>query len=96
MLAGMMERFYYLKPALVASLIFIGAKMLASDVYNIPIEVSLVVIFAILGIALGLSAVKAKTENNRNNRITQYGLVRSILGMVFMYRFIRNCKGINC
>jgi tellurite resistance protein TerC len=64
MLAGMMERFYYLKPALVASLIFIGAKMLASDVYNIPIEISLIVIFAILGIALGLSAVKAKTENN--------------------------------
>src|ERR687897_2348839 len=59
MLAGMMERFYYLKPALVASLIFIGAKMLASDVYNIPIEISLIVIFAILGIALGLSAVKA-------------------------------------
>jgi TerC family integral membrane protein len=64
MLAGMMERFYYLKPALIASLIFIGAKMLASDVYNIPIEISLIVIFAILGIALGLSAVKAKTENN--------------------------------
>lgn len=64
MLAEMMERFYYLKPALVASLIFIGAKMLASDVYNIPIEISLIVIFAILGIALGLSAVKAKTENN--------------------------------
>jgi tellurite resistance protein TerC len=64
MLAGMMERFYYLKPALVASLIFIGAKMLASYVYNIPIEISLIVIFAILGIALGLSAVKAKTENN--------------------------------
>jgi hypothetical protein len=38
--------------------------MLASDVYNIPIEISLIVIFAILGIALGLSAVKAKTENN--------------------------------
>jgi tellurite resistance protein TerC len=64
LLAGMMEKFYYLKPALVALLIFIGAKMLASDLYKIPIEVSLIVIFAILGIALGLSAVKAKIENN--------------------------------
>jgi tellurite resistance protein TerC len=64
MLAGMMGKFYYLKPALVALLIFIGAKMLASDVYKIPIEVSLIVIFVILGIALGLSAVKSKTENN--------------------------------
>jgi tellurite resistance protein TerC len=62
MLAGMMEKFYYLKPALVALLIFIGAKMLTSDLYKIPIEVSLIVIFAILGIAIGLSAVKARTE----------------------------------
>jgi tellurite resistance protein TerC len=66
LLAGMMEKFYYLKPALVALLIFIGAKMLASDLYKIPIEVSLIVIFAILGIALGLSAVKAKTVNNNH------------------------------
>jgi tellurite resistance protein TerC len=64
MLAGMMEKFYYLKPALVALLIFIGAKMIASDLYKIPMEVSLIVIFAILGIALGLSALRAKTENN--------------------------------
>jgi tellurite resistance protein TerC len=64
LLAGIMEKFYYLKPALVALLAFIGAKMLTSDLYKIPIEVSLIVIFAILGIALGLSAVKAKIENN--------------------------------
>ena len=60
LVAGMMEKFYYLKPALVALLVFIGAKMLASDLYKIPIEVSLIVIFAILGIALGLSAIRAK------------------------------------
>jgi tellurite resistance protein TerC len=65
MLAGMMEKFYYLKPALVASLMFIGAKMLASDVYKIPIEISLIVIFVILGIALGLSAIKLRRKNNR-------------------------------
>jgi hypothetical protein len=34
--------------------------MLASDLYKIPIEVSLIVIFAILGIALGLSAIRAR------------------------------------
>jgi tellurite resistance protein TerC len=63
LLAGMMEKFYYLKPALVALLIFIGAKMLVSELYKIPMEVSLIVIFTILGIAFGLSAVKAKAEN---------------------------------
>lgn len=64
LLAGMMEKFHYLKPALVALLLFIGAKMLASDIYKMPVEVSLVVIFVILGIALGLSAVRARAENN--------------------------------
>jgi tellurite resistance protein TerC len=63
LLAGMMEKFYYLKPALVVLLLFIGAKMLASEVYKMPIEFSLSVIFAILGIALGLSAIKTKMGN---------------------------------
>jgi tellurite resistance protein TerC len=63
LLAGMMEKFRYLKPALVALLLFIGAKMLVSDTYKIPVEVSLAVIFAILGTALGLSAVKARAES---------------------------------
>jgi tellurite resistance protein TerC len=63
LLAGMMEKFRYLKPALVALLLFIGAKMLVSDTYKIPVEVSLAVIFAILGIALGLSVVKARAES---------------------------------
>lgn len=63
LLAGMMEKFRYLKPALVALLLFIGAKMLLSDAYKMPVEVSLGVIFAILGVALGLSAVKARAES---------------------------------
>ena len=74
MLAGMMEKFYYLKPALVALLIFIGAKMIASDLYKIPMEVSLIVIFAILGIALGLSALRAKTENNSHITLNKQDL----------------------
>lgn len=66
LLAGMMEKFRYLKPALVALLLFIGTKMLVSDAYKIPVEVSLGVIFAILGVALGLSAIKARAESKVN------------------------------
>jgi len=62
MLAGLMKKFYYLKAALVTLLVFIGSKMLASDLYKLPIEVSLIVVFTTLGIALGLSALKTKTE----------------------------------
>jgi tellurite resistance protein TerC len=64
LLAGMMEKFRYLKPALVALLLFIGTKMLISDWFKIPVEISLAVIFLILGVALGLSFVKARMENN--------------------------------
>ena len=62
MLAGLMKKFYYLKAALVTLLVFIGSKMLASDLYKLPIEVSLIVVFTTLGVALGLSALKTKTE----------------------------------
>lgn len=71
MLAGLMEKFYYLKAALVTLLIFIGSKMLASDIYKLPIEVSLIVVFTTLGIALGLSALKAKTEIKSHTNISK-------------------------
>lgn len=60
LLAGLMEKFYYLKPGLIALLLFIGIKMVASDFYKIPIGVSLAVIFGILGTALVLSFIKAR------------------------------------
>ena len=62
LLAGMMEKFYYLKPALIALLLFIGVKMIASEVLHIPVTASLVAIGSILGGALVLSAVRVKRE----------------------------------
>jgi tellurite resistance protein TerC len=62
LVAGLMEKFYYLKAALVALLIFIGSKMLVTDLFKLPVEVSLIVVFATLGIALGLSALKARSK----------------------------------
>jgi tellurite resistance protein TerC len=62
LLAGMMEKFYYLKPALIALLLFIGVKMVASDVLHIPVTTSLVVIGSILGGALALLVVRVKRK----------------------------------
>ncbi len=62
LLAGMMEKFYYLKPALIALLVFIGVKMVASELLHIPVTMSLVVIGSILGGALALSVVRVKRE----------------------------------
>lgn len=60
LLAGMMEKFYYLKPGLALVLLFIGIKMVASEFYKIPIMISLVVIFGILAIAMILSFIRSR------------------------------------
>jgi tellurite resistance protein TerC len=48
-LAGAMTRFHLLKVALGLVLCFVGAKMVASDVFEVPVLVSLAVVAALLG-----------------------------------------------
>jgi tellurite resistance protein TerC len=61
LLAGVMEKFYYLKPGLAAILLFIGIKMLISELYEIPITVSLAAIFGILTVAMTMSFIRSRT-----------------------------------
>jgi len=53
--SGYLSELRYLKPALAAILIFVGAKMLLSDVYHLPALASLGVIVTLLGLAIGAS-----------------------------------------
>lgn len=69
LLAGMMEKFYYLKPALVALLLFVGFKMLAVDFFKLPTSLSLSVIGGILAVALALSYLK--TRDGRRKGIAE-------------------------
>jgi tellurite resistance protein TerC len=62
LLAGMMEKFYYLKPGLAMILFFIGCKMIVSEFFEIPIAVSLTVIFGILAAALLLSFIRIRQQ----------------------------------
>ncbi|MDR7555429.1 MAG: TerC family protein [Armatimonadota bacterium] len=55
LLAGFIERFHYLKVGLALVLVFVGTKMLASDVYKIPIGVSLAVVAGLIGGAVVFS-----------------------------------------
>jgi tellurite resistance protein TerC len=55
LLAGVVHKFVYLKPALAVILSFIGAKMLLVDVYHVPTAASLTVIGLVLLAAIGLS-----------------------------------------
>jgi len=52
MLAGMIERFVYLKVGLAAVLVFVGVKMVASDLFKVPIWVSLAVIASLIAVSV--------------------------------------------
>ena len=49
LLAGVIHTFHFLKLGLSVVLVFVGAKMLLTDVYHVPIGLSLAVIAAVLG-----------------------------------------------
>jgi len=60
LLAGVMEKFYYLKPGLIAILLFIGVKMLLAEKIEIPTNLALGAVLGILGVALALSFLRAR------------------------------------
>jgi len=55
--AGVVDLFHHLHYGLSAILIFVGAKMLLSDFYHIPVPVSLVFIVSMLGISILASVI---------------------------------------
>jgi tellurite resistance protein TerC len=55
LLADVIHRFHYLKAGLSTVLVFVGLKMLAIDVYKVPIGISLGVIALVLGVSVALS-----------------------------------------
>jgi tellurite resistance protein TerC len=61
--AGLMDKFRYLKLGLAAVLIFVGVKMTTVDFYKIPPLVSLAVIVSILAIAIGASLYVSRRES---------------------------------
>lgn len=55
LLADVIHRFHYLKIGLSVVLVFVGLKMLAVDVYKVPIGLSLGVIALVLGVSMAAS-----------------------------------------
>jgi len=60
LLAGVIHKFHYLKLGLSLVLAFVGAKMLLSDVYKLPIGVSLVIIALVLLLSIIASLIFPK------------------------------------
>ena len=59
LLAGVVNKFRYLKLGLSVVLAFVGTKMVITDIYKIPVVVSLGVIASILAVAIAASLWKA-------------------------------------
>jgi tellurite resistance protein TerC len=64
LLADVIHRFHYLKIGLSVVLVFVGTKMLASDVYEVPVAASLAVIVFVLGIAMAASLIWPRATAN--------------------------------
>jgi tellurite resistance protein TerC len=60
-LAGVIDKFYYLKMGLAVILTFVGVKMTMIDLYKIPTPVSLGVIATVLTIAVVASLIRARS-----------------------------------
>lgn len=70
LLAGVVDRFYYLKPALAVILGFVGVKMLIVDLYKIPIGLSLAFIGGALVIAVIFSVRRDRKINAKPTSLT--------------------------
>jgi tellurite resistance protein TerC len=66
LLAGIIDKFHYLKIGLSIVLIFVGVKMLIMDLYKIPIVASLLSIAAILGGSIVLSLARPRPASVSN------------------------------
>jgi len=67
-LAGIEKYFQYLKYGLAAVLVFVGIKMCLTDIYKIPVEISLIVIVFILTIAMLASVIFRKPEKKESTK----------------------------
>jgi tellurite resistance protein TerC len=57
LLADVIDRFHFLKIGLSMILVFVGLKMLVTDIYTVPIGISLAVIFSVIAAATAASLI---------------------------------------
>jgi tellurite resistance protein TerC len=66
LLAGVLDRFRYLKFGLALVLVFVGAKMVMLDVYKVPVGLSLGIIVTILGVSMLASWWRPTADPSQN------------------------------
>jgi tellurite resistance protein TerC len=64
LLAEIMIRFRYLRPAVALILVFVGLKMALGDVYDLPTSVSLAVVVGVVSVAIAASLLRGVAATN--------------------------------
>jgi tellurite resistance protein TerC len=70
-LAGVIDKFHYLKLGLSIVLVWIGAKMLLLDVFHMPIAVSLGVVATVLAASIGASLLFPKRAGEHSQHVSE-------------------------
>lgn len=65
-IAGLVHQFVYLKPGVAIVLVFVGLKMLLSQVYHVSVEVSLGVIMSVLTVSIVASVIVTRKQSARD------------------------------
>lgn len=65
-LSGAMAKIHYLKTGLALVLVFVGTKMLLTDIYKVPILASLAVITLLIGAAVAASLWRLRSASRRD------------------------------
>lgn len=65
-IAGLVHQFAYLKPGVAIVLVFVGLKMLLSQVYHVSVEVSLGVIMSVLTVSIVASVIATRRQSARD------------------------------
>ncbi|MGE5681749.1 MAG: TerC family protein [Bacillota bacterium] len=73
-LSGIIEKFSYLSYGLAVILMFVGVKMLITDIYKIPISLSLGIVMAILVLSVILSILKSKNSKKISDQDSAHQL----------------------
>ncbi len=67
LLAGVVDLFVYLRYGLGVVLAFVGVKMVLSDIYKIPIGLSLMVVIGVLALSIVASLLRPRKESASNS-----------------------------
>jgi tellurite resistance protein TerC len=73
LLAGMIGRFVYLRIGLSAVLVFVGIRMLLSDIYHLPIWLSLAVIVVMIGASVVISLLREPKPEDLAEELPESG-----------------------